>query len=108
MSEPFIGEIRMTGFSFAPAGWAFCDGQKLPIEQNISLYSLLGTNYGGDGMKTFCLPDLRGRLPMHQGYGRYLGCCHEMKFGIAEPYHVQPSLVINFIIALDGNYPPRY
>lgn len=108
MSEPFIGEIRMTGFSFAPAGWGFCDGQALPVEQNIMLYTLLGSVYGGDGEKTFCLPDLRGRLAMHQGSGKYIGDCHEMKFGIAEPYYVQPSLVVNFIIALDGNYPSRY
>lgn len=65
MSEPFLAEIRMVGFNFAPRGWAFCDGQILPINQNQSLYSLLGTTYGGDGRTSFALPDLRGRSPMH-------------------------------------------
>ncbi|MFT7326078.1 MAG: microcystin-dependent protein [Ilumatobacter sp.] len=67
MSEPFIGEIRMVGFSFAPQGWAFCDGQLLPINQNEVLYSLLETTFGGDGQTSFALPDLRGRTPMHVG-----------------------------------------
>lgn len=64
MSEPFLAEIRMFGFSFAPRGWAFCNGQILPIDQNQSLYSLIGTTYGGDGRTTFALPDLRGRVPI--------------------------------------------
>lgn len=67
MSEPFLAEIRMVGFNFAPRGWAFCDGQILPINQNQSLYSLLGTTYGGDGTTSFALPDLRGRTPIHVG-----------------------------------------
>ncbi|MGR8935954.1 MAG: phage tail protein [Gammaproteobacteria bacterium] len=67
MSEPFLAEIRMVGFNFAPRGWAFCDGQILPINQNQSLYSLLGTTYGGDGRTSFALPDLRGRTPIHMG-----------------------------------------
>lgn len=67
MSEPFLGEVRMVGFNFAPRGWAFCDGQILPINQNQSLYSLLGTTYGGDGRTSFALPDLRGRTPIHAG-----------------------------------------
>jgi len=67
MSEPFLAEIRIVGFNFAPRGWAFCDGQILPINQNQSLYSLLGTTYGGDGRTTFALPDLRGRTPIHVG-----------------------------------------
>ncbi|NET11233.1 MAG: phage tail protein [Symploca sp. SIO2B6] len=67
MSEPFLAEIRMVGFNFAPRGWAFCDGQILPINQNQSLYSLLGTTYGGDGRTSFALPDLRGRTPIHTG-----------------------------------------
>lgn len=67
MSEPFLAEIRMVGFNFAPRGWAFCDGQILQIMQNQSLYSLLGTTYGGDGRTTFALPDLRGRVPIHVG-----------------------------------------
>jgi microcystin-dependent protein len=69
MSEPFLAEIRMVGFNFAPRGWAFCDGQYLPINQNQSLYSLLGTVYGGDGRSNFALPDLRGRTPIHVGEG---------------------------------------
>ena len=67
MSEPFLAEIRIVGFNFAPRGWAFCDGQILPINQNQSLYSLLGTTYGGDGRTSFALPDLRGRTPIHVG-----------------------------------------
>jgi len=65
MSEPFLAEIRIVGFSFPPRGWALCDGQLLPINQNQSLFSLLGTIYGGDGRTTFALPDLRGRAPVH-------------------------------------------
>jgi microcystin-dependent protein len=67
MSEPFLAEVRIVGFNFAPRGWAFCDGQILPINQNQSLYSLLGTTYGGDGRTTFALPDIRGRTPIHVG-----------------------------------------
>ena len=67
MSEPFLAEIRIVGFNFAPRGWAFCDGQVLPINQNQSLYSLLGTTYGGDGRTSFALPDMRGRTPIHTG-----------------------------------------
>jgi microcystin-dependent protein len=67
MAQPFIGEIRMFAGSFAPAGWAFCDGQLLPISENDTLFTLIGTTYGGDGQETFQLPDLRGRLPLHQG-----------------------------------------
>lgn len=73
MSEPFLAEVRLVGFSFAPRGWAFCDGQILPINQNQSLYSLLGTTYGGDGRTSFALPDLRGRTPLHVGGGHTLG-----------------------------------
>ncbi|GAB4123564.1 MAG: tail fiber protein [Wenzhouxiangellaceae bacterium] len=73
MSEPFLAEIRMVGFNFAPRGWAFCDGQILPINQNQSLYSLLGTTYGGDGRTSFALPDLRGRTPIHVGNGHREG-----------------------------------
>jgi microcystin-dependent protein len=73
MSQPFIGEIRMFGGNFAPAGWAFCAGQLLPISENEALFQLIGTTYGGDGQSTFALPDLRGRLPLHQGSGFVLG-----------------------------------
>lgn len=69
MSDPFIGEIKLVGFNFAPRGWAFCAGQLLPIAQNTALFSLLGTVYGGDGRVTFALPDLRGRAAIHFGAG---------------------------------------
>lgn len=69
MSNPFIGEIRMFGFNFAPVGWAFCQGQLLAINQNTALFALLGTTYGGNGSTTFGLPDLRGRTPLHPGTG---------------------------------------
>ncbi len=67
MSEPFVGEIKMIGFNFAPRGWAFCDGQLMAISQNMSLFSLLGTAFGGDGRSTFALPDLRGRVAINPG-----------------------------------------
>ncbi len=73
MAEPFLAEIRIVGFTFAPRGWAYCDGQILPINQNQSLYSLLGTTYGGDGRTSFALPDLRSRTPIHRGDGYQLG-----------------------------------
>ena len=73
MSEPFLAEIRIFGFNFPPRGWAHCDGQILPINQNQSLYSLMGTTYGGDGRTTFALPGLRGRTPMHVGSSFNLG-----------------------------------
>lgn len=69
MAEPFIGQIIQVGFNFAPRGYATCDGQTLSIAQNTALFSLLGTTYGGDGRVTFGLPDLRGRIPLHQGQG---------------------------------------
>jgi microcystin-dependent protein len=69
MSSPFIGEIRMVGFNFAPVGWAFCDGSVMPIDQNVALFQLIGTTYGGDGQATFALPDLRSRVPVHVGPG---------------------------------------
>lgn len=67
MSEAFVGEIRMVGFNYAPMGWAYCDGQTLSISMNDALFTLIGTTYGGDGQTTFCLPDLRGRIPIHAG-----------------------------------------
>jgi microcystin-dependent protein len=78
MSDPFVAEIRIVGFQFAPKGWALCDGQLLPITQNTALFSLLGTYYGGDGKSTFALPNLQGQAAMQQGQGaglsdRFLG-----------------------------------
>ena len=67
MGTPFIGEIRMFGGNYAPAGWSFCDGALIPISENDALFALIGTTYGGDGQSTFALPDLRGRVPIHQG-----------------------------------------
>ncbi|MCE3001454.1 MAG: tail fiber protein [Xanthomonadaceae bacterium] len=168
MSEPFIAEIRIVGFNFAPVGWALCDGQLLPISQNTALFSLLGTTFGGNGQTTFALPDLRGRAPMFDGQGPGLpprvlgerGGTESVTLTVAEmPPHshpvavstavadranpvgtrfgstvdpvytaanpglaaaaqgtaggsqphenMQPSLVLNFIIALQGIFPPR-
>ena len=73
MSSPYVGEIRMVGFNFAPAGWALCDGSLLAIAENETLFNLIGTTYGGDGQTTFALPDMRSRIPMHQGSGHVLG-----------------------------------
>jgi microcystin-dependent protein len=73
MSEPFMGEIRVMSFNFAPQGWALCNGQFLPINQNQALFSLLGTMYGGNGQTTFALPDLRGHVPIHVGHGHTQG-----------------------------------
>jgi len=80
MSEPYIGEIRMTGFNFAPTGWALCNGQLLNISDNDVLFNLIGAQYGGDGVSNFALPDLRGRVPMHIGTGYPQG----MKAGEAQ------------------------
>ena len=69
MSDPYIGEIRMFAGNFAPLGWAFCDGQLMPISENDALFTLIGTTYGGDGQETFALPNLQSRIPIHQGQG---------------------------------------
>jgi microcystin-dependent protein len=73
MSEPFLSEIKIVSFNFPPKGWAFCNGQLLPINQNQALFSLLGTTYGGDGRVNFALPNLQGRIPIHEGNGFTLG-----------------------------------
>ena len=73
MAEPFLAEIRLMSFNFAPKGWALCNGQVLPINQNQALFSLLGTTYGGDGRVNFALPNLQGRVPLHEGSGFSLG-----------------------------------
>jgi len=73
MSTPFLGELKIISWNFAPKGWALCNGQFLPINQNQALFSILGTTYGGNGQTTFALPDLRGRVPIHQGQGFTLG-----------------------------------
>src|SRR5215213_5295533 len=73
MAEPFLGEIRIMSFAFAPKGWALCNGQLMPINQNQALFALLGTTFGGDGRVTFALPDLRARTAIHAGNGHALG-----------------------------------
>lgn len=168
MAEPFLGEIREFGFNFAPKGWAQCNGQLLPINQFTAVFSILGTTYGGDGRTNFALPDLRGRMPVHQSFDIALGQAggvesvtltasnlpphgHNVmasadlassvspasnvmgakpRFGVnvfaaasnlaslapgavhttgsSQPHdNVQPSLVVNFCIALAGIFPSR-
>ena len=84
MAQPYVGEIRMFAGNFAPAGWMFCEGQLLPISENETLFVLIGTTYGGDGQSTFALPDLRGRLPIHQGTGPGLSTFQLAETGGAE------------------------
>lgn len=84
MADPFVAEIRIFPFNFAPKGWAFCDGQILPISQNTALFSLLGTTYGGDGKSTFALPDLQGNAAMHPGQGQGLSLRDLGEIGGAE------------------------
>jgi microcystin-dependent protein len=96
MAQPYIGEIRMFAGNFAPAGWLFCEGQLLPISENEALFQLIGTTYGGDGESTFGLPDLRGRLPIHQGNGFILaetGGAEEITLTVNQiPAHTHPAL----------------
>jgi microcystin-dependent protein len=162
MAEPFLGEIRTFAFTYPPAGWALCDGRVMSVKQNPALASLLGSRYGGDGVNTFGLPDLQGRVPRHKSasddYGQKFGeesvaltpenlpkHSHELKvkdadsttnvpagnvLGLAAIYaepknlkpmyehslelwdkdahnNLQPSLVLNYCIALQGTFPPR-
>jgi microcystin-dependent protein len=96
MAQPYVGEIRMFAGNFAPAGWMFCEGQLLPISENETLFQLIGTTYGGDGESTFALPDLRGRLPIHQGNGFILaetGGAEEITLTVQQiPVHAHPLL----------------
>jgi microcystin-dependent protein len=78
MSEPYIGEIRMFGGNFAPAGWAFCNGQLMPISENDTLFNLIGTTYGGDGQETFAMPNLQSRVPIHQGTNTQNGIAYQL------------------------------
>ncbi|MDP2310212.1 MAG: tail fiber protein [Pseudomonadota bacterium] len=107
--EPFLGQLMLVGFNFAPRGWAFCNGQLLSIAQNTALFSLLGTTYGGDGITTFALPDLRGRTPLHFGQGPGLSnyVQGEASSAGAAGAEAQPFLVLNWIIALEGIFPSR-
>jgi len=108
MAQPYVGEIRMFAGNFAPAGWMFCEGQLLPISENETLFQLIGTTYGGDGQSTFSLPDLRGRLPLHQGNGFILaetGGAEEITLTIPQiPAHSHPLLgSLNTATSLTAN-----
>src|SRR5215208_6499358 len=96
MAQPYVGEIRMFAGNFAPAGWMFCEGQLLPISENETLFQLIGTTYGGDGQSTFGLPDLRGRIPIHQGNGFILaetGGAEQITLTVPQiPSHSHPAL----------------
>jgi len=96
MAQPYVGEIRIFAGNFAPAGWMFCEGQLLPISENETLFQLIGTTYGGDGQSTFALPDLRGRLPLHQGNSFILaetGGVEEVTLTVSQiPAHNHPLL----------------
>jgi microcystin-dependent protein len=108
MTTLFIGEIRMFGGSFPPAGWSFCDGTEYPISEYDTLFNLIGTTYGGDGQQTFCVPDLRGRVPVHQGTGSdgttyqigELGGVESVTLSVNQmPVHTHPFVASN----ADGN-----
>src|SRR5436305_12048518 len=94
MAQPYVGEIRMFAGNFAIAGWMFCEGQLLPISEYETLFNLIGTTYGGDGQSTFALPDLRGRVPIHQGSGFTLaetGGVEEVTLTVSQiPAHAHP------------------
>lgn len=96
MAQPYVGEIRMFGGNFAPAGWQFCDGSLLSISENETLFQLIGTTYGGDGESTFAVPDLRGRIPIHQGNNFILaetGGAEEVTLNVSQiPAHSHPFL----------------
>src|SRR3954469_16308070 len=104
MAQPYVGEIRMFAGSFAPAGWMFCDGQLIPISENDTLFVVIGTTYGGDGQETFALPNLQGRVPLHQGAGSGLSNYQLGEAGGVEavtlttqqiPSHTHPALCDN-------------
>lgn len=115
--DPFLGEVRIFAGNFAPRGFAFCEGQLLPISQNTALFSLLGTMYGGDGRTTFGLPDLRGRTPVHTGTGPGLdevrqgekvnGKTLTAAKGETRIGTTQGGLGLRYIIALQGTFPSR-
>src|SRR5689334_21806331 len=94
MAEPFLGQICIFGFNFAPNGWAFCQGQLMPIAQNTALFSLLGTQYGGNGQTTFALPDLRGRVPLGFGQGPGLS-----------PYTIGEQAGVEAVTLVQGQMP---
>jgi microcystin-dependent protein len=98
MAQPYVGEIRMFAGNFAPAGWMFCEGQVMAISENETLFNLIGTTYGGDGQETFALPDLRGRVPVHQGNGFTLaetGGVEEVTLTVTQiPAHSHPLVAV--------------
>lgn len=106
MAQPYVGEIRIFAGNFPPLGWMFCDGQLLPISENETLFNLIGTTYGGDGQSTFALPDLRSRVPIHQGNGFILaetGGAEEITLTVNQiPAHSHP-LIVSTAIANDRN-----
>lgn len=106
MAQPYVGEIRMFAGNFAPAGWMFCEGQLLPISENETLFQLIGTTYGGDGESTFALPDLRGRIPIHQGNGFILaetGGAEEITLTVSQiPAHSHPMLATTSLGGASG------
>lgn len=96
MAEPFLSEIRIFSFNFPPSGWALCNGQLLPINQNQALFALLGTTYGGDGRTNFALPNLRGRVPIHEGSGHTLGeAAGSTSVTVSQPQMPQHTHVLN-------------
>jgi microcystin-dependent protein len=105
MAQPYVGEIRMFAGNFAPAGWMFCEGQLLPISEYETVFNLIGTTYGGDGQSTFGLPDLRGRIPLHQGNGFTLaetGGAEQVTLTVQQiPAHTHALLAANSV----GNDP---
>ncbi len=113
--EQYVGEIKFFAGNFAPRGWAFCDGQLLPVASHDALFSLLGTIYGGDGRTTFALPDMRGRMPVHQGTGPGL---EQFQIGARNggdtvaagegDGHTSATVGLNCIISLVGIYPSRH
>jgi len=106
MAQPYVGEIRIFAGNFAIAGWMFCEGQLLPISEYETLFNLIGTTYGGDGQSTFALPDLRGRIPLHQGNGFTLaetGGVETVTLTVSQiPSHSHP-LLGSSLVATDGN-----
>ena len=114
MADPFVAEIRIFGFNFAPKGWATCDGQLLPISQNTALFSLLGTTYGGNGQTTFGLPDMQGNAPMHPGQGKGLSLHDLGEMGGTQqvtlleseiPAHTHGVMAAPAVVAGDSNIP---
>jgi microcystin-dependent protein len=106
MADPFVAEIRIFPFNFAPKGWAWCDGQLLPLSQNTALFSLLGTTYGGNGKSNFALPDLQGRAPMHPGQGPGLSLHDLGETGGAETVTLLESEIPAHAHALNASTQP--